>query len=215
VQRALKNEPENFWMLKHLVAIFEKESNFSDAVKIQEKLVVSHPKEREFLVRLYFMNNQLKDALTLLTTLEKESGLTSEFNSLKNRLDNTKVPDEKEIKSNDLEDLKRQFENDKSYPILEQILQKLENNLEDLLKFSKEGISLFPEQPFVYLQYGKALNLQNEFQKALNSLKNGLDFVIDKKLEIAFYTEIAKAYKGLGNTIEEKKYLQKATNLKS
>jgi hypothetical protein len=34
-------------------------------------------------------------------------------------------------------------------------------------------------------------------------------------MEIDFYTEIARAYKGLGNTIEEKKYLQKAINLKS
>lgn len=215
VQRALQKEPENLWMLKHLVTIYERESNFSEAVKTQEKIAALHPKEREYLVRLYFMNNQLKEATALLSTLEKETGLSSEFSFLKNRLDNSKVPDVKEVKLEDLEGLKLQFENDKSYQILEKILQKLENNFDDLLKFGKEGITLFPEQPLVYLQYGKALNHQNEFQKALNSLKNGLDFVIDESMEIDFYTEIAKAYKGLGNTIEEKKYLQKATNLKS
>ena len=215
IQRALQKEPENLWMLKHLVAIYERESNFSEAVKIQEKLGVLNPKEREYLVRLYFMNNQLKEALALLSTLEKETGLSSEFAFLKNRLDNTKVPDVKEIKLDDLEGLKLQFENDKSYQILEKILQKSENSFNDLLQFGKEGITLFPEQPFVYLQYGKALNHQKEFQKALTSLKNGLDFVIDESMEIDFYTEIAKAYKGLGNTLEEKKYLQKVTNLKS
>lgn len=214
VQRALQNDPENYWMLKHLVTVFEKESNFSEAIKVQQKIAAKHPKEREYLVNLYFKNNQLKEAIGLLAILEKESVLSPEFTDLKNRLDNTKVPDVKEIKINDLEGLKNQFENEKTYQILEQILQKSENNLDDLLKYSKEGITLFPEQPLVYLQYGKALNQQKEFQKALNSLKNGLDFVIEIAMEIDFYTEIAKAYKSLGNPIEEKKYLQKATNLK-
>jgi predicted Zn-dependent protease len=214
IQRALQNEPDNLWMLKHLVSIFEKESNFNEAVKTQEKIAATHPKEREYLVRLYFMNNQLKEALALLSKLEVEKGLSSELALFKNQLDNAKVPDVKEIKLEDLEGLILQFENDKSYKILEEILQKSEKKTDTLLLFSNQGITLFPEQPFVYLQHGKALNQQKEFQKALISLKNGLDFVIDESMEITFYTEIAKAYKGLGNTIEEKKYLQKATNLK-
>ncbi|MDP4599526.1 MAG: hypothetical protein NWS84_00120 [Polaribacter sp.] len=215
IQRALQKEPENIWILKHLVAICERESNFSEAVKYQQKIVALYPKERENLVRLYFMNNQLKEAAALLSTLEKETGLSSEFIFFKKRLDNSEVPDVQEIRLEDVEGLKLQYENDKSYKILEKILQKSENNFHDLLKFGKEGITLYPEQPYVYLQYSKAMNHQKEFQKALNSLKNGLDFVIDEPMEIDFYTEIARAYKGLGNTIEEKKYLQKAINLKS
>lgn len=214
IQRALQKEPENSWMLKHLVAICERESNFSEAIKTQQKIATINPKERENLVRLYLMNNQLKEALALVSILEKESVLSSEFVSLKNRLDNSKVPDVKEIKLDDIEGLKLQFENNKSYEILEKILQKSDNNMDDLLKFSKEGMTLFPEQPFVYLQYGKALISKKEFQKALNSLKNGLDFVIETSMEKEFYIEMAKAFKGLGNSIEEKKYEQKATNLK-
>ena len=34
-------------------------------------------------------------------------------------------------------------------------------------------------------------------------------------MEVDFYTEIAKAFKGLGNNEEEKKYKQKAKNLKN
>ena len=214
IQRALQKEPENSWMLKHLVAICERESNFSEAIKTQQKIATINPKERENLVRLYLMNNQLKEALALVSILEKESVLSSEFVSLKNRLDNSKVPDVKEIKLDDVEGLKGQFENNKSYEILEKILQKSDNKMDDLLKFSKEGMTLFPEQPFVYLQYGKALIFKKEFQKALNSLKNGLDFVIETSMEKEFYIEMAKAFKGLGNSIEEKKYEQKATNLK-
>jgi tetratricopeptide (TPR) repeat protein len=214
IQRALQKEPENSWMLKHLVAICQRESNFSEAIKTQQKIAIINPKERENLVRLYFMNNQLKEALALVSILEKESVLSSEFVSLKNRLDNSKVPDVKEIKLDDLEGLKGQFENNKSYQILEKILQKSDDNIDDLLKFSKEGMTLFPEQSFVYLQYGKALISKNQFQKALNSLKNGLDFVIETSMEKEFYIEMAKAFKGLGNSIEEKKYEQKATNLK-
>lgn len=215
VQRALQKEPENLWMLKHLVMILQKESNFNEAIKLQEKITENHPNERESLVRLYFINDQPKEALAVLLKMEQENGLNSEFSFLKKKLTETNNPVIEETKTNDIEGLISQFQTDKSYSILENILQRSEKKNDTLLLFSKEGISLFPEQPFVYLQHGKALNQQNEFQKALNSLKNGLDFVIDVKMEIEFYSEIAKAYKGLGNAIEEKKYRQKATLLKN
>lgn len=215
IQRALQKEPENIWMLKHLVSIYERESNFTDAITTQQKVCEINPKEKEPLVRLYFLNNQFKEAISLIDILEEEASLSNDLKFLRDRLKQSKVPDVKEIKLNDLEGLLLQFQTDKSYKILEQILQKSEKTLDTLLKYSTEGISLFPAQPFVYLQNGIALNSQNEFKKALVSLKNGLDFVIDEQMEANFYTEIAKAYKGLGNATEEKKYLQKASNLKS
>ena len=47
------------------------------------------------------------------------------------------------------------------------------------------------------------------------SLQNGIDFVINDEMQADFYMAMAKAYKGLGNAIEEKKYKQKAENLKN
>ena len=56
---------------------------------------------------------------------------------------------------------------------------------------------------------------QKNFQNALTTLKNGIDFVIVDEMEVDFYTEIAKAFKGLGNSKQEKKFKQKAKNLKN
>ena len=58
-------------------------------------------------------------------------------------------------------------------------------------------------------------NDTKNYKKALTILQSGIDFVIDDKMEAAFYLEIAKAYKGTGNDKEEMKYLQKAKNLKN
>lgn len=215
IERALQKEPNNFWMLKHLVSIHERDSNFQEALKVQEKIVTINPKERESLVRLYFLNNQFKEALSLLDVLEAEGSISSDLKLLREGLKKSKQPEIKEVKLTDFDGLKLQFRTDKSYKILEEILQKSEKYADSLLKYSNEGIALFPAQPFIYLQNGKALNQLKEFKKAVLSLKSGLDFVIDEKMEAVFYTEIAKAYNGLGNTVEEKKYLQKATNLKS
>ena len=58
---------------------------------------------------------------------------------------------------------------------------------------------------------GKANNLKRDYKKALESLQNGIDFVIDdKKMELNFYLEIANANSGLGNIKEANKYTKKA-----
>ena len=84
-----------------------------------------------------------------------------------------------------------------------------------MLKYSEEGIGLFPAQPFVYLMKGKALNYQKNYKKALTTLENGIDFVIEDNMEADFYKEMAISYKGLGNSKEEKKYNEKSRKLKS
>jgi tetratricopeptide (TPR) repeat protein len=76
-------------------------------------------------------------------------------------------------------------------------------------------MALFPAQAYVYFVNGKVLNDTKNYKKALTILQSGIDFVIDDKMEAAFYLEIAKAYKGIGNDKEEMKYLQKAKNLKN
>ena len=57
--------------------------------------------------------------------------------------------------------------------------------------------------------------MQKEYKNALLILQNGIDFVIEDNMEIDFYKEIAKAYKGLGNIDQENKYIKKAKQLKS
>lgn len=214
INRALAKDPNNLWMLKHLVKIDQKERNYKEAIKVQEKIVALNPKERAFLVRLFLYDRQYNAAISLMKTLEKENVLYSRLKKVKLSLEQRANRIAEKEKPSNLNALILQFKTDKSYQVLEQILSKSTNNIADLLKFSDEGIALFPAQPFVYFVKGKALNNQKEYKNAVTVLKNGIDFVIDDKMEADFYLEISKAYKGLGNEKEEKKYEQKAKNLK-
>jgi len=56
INRAINQDSKNIWMQKHLVKVFEKENNFFEAIKIQQKIIVLNPKENKNLVLLYFKN---------------------------------------------------------------------------------------------------------------------------------------------------------------
>jgi predicted Zn-dependent protease len=213
--RALEQEVDNIWMLKHLVKIHQKDKNYNKAIKIQQDIAAKNPKEREFLVRLYLYDRQYKEAISLMTVLEDEHLLSSDLKQLKKSLETRESSLVKEVKLTGITSLTNQFATVKSYQVLEQILKISIDKPAVLLKYSQEGITLFPAQPFVYLMKGKALNLQKSHEKALSTLQNGIDFVIDDKMEVAFYKEIAEAFKGLGNTKKENSYKQKARKLKS
>ncbi|TMM29918.1 hypothetical protein FDT66_08600 [Polaribacter aestuariivivens] len=214
INRALEKEPTNIWMLKHLVKIQVRARNFNEAIKTQQKVIAINKKEREYLVRLFLQNRDYKSASSLLNTLESEDLLSENLRELKFTLDKRKViPKPKKLEAN-LDDLLSSFETDKSYKILEEILNKSKGNTEQLYKYSLKGITLFPAQPFVYLINGKSLNEKKEFKKAIETLQNGIDFVIEDAMEADFYKEMAVSYKGLGNTKDAQKFLEKYKKLK-
>lgn len=215
IERALEKDANNLWMLKHLVKVYQKGNNLTEAIKIQQKIIAENPKEREFLVRLYMYDRQYGEAISLMNVLEEENALSANLKRLKASLENRKTPENKQKKATDIVSLKNRFKTDKSYKTLETILNLSEENPSQLLKYSEEGISLFPAQPFVYLMKAKALIYQKNYKKALITLENGIDFVIEDKMEVDFYNQYAKAYKELGDTNQAKKYKQKANKLKS
>ncbi len=215
IKRALEKDNNNFWLLKHFVAIYVKDRNYKEAIKFQQKIIAINPKEKEYLARLYTYDKQYQKAISCIDEIERDSNLSANLKRLKENLEKRNKTKPKEETATDLTALISKFKTDKSYNLLDQILKKSKNNTKDLLSFSEEGIALFPAQPLVYLVNGKALNEQKNHKKALIALQNGIDFVIDDKMEVDFYLEIAKAYKGLGNPSEEKKYKQKAKKLKN
>lgn len=217
INKALENEADNIWMLTHLVAILKKERNFSKAIAIQKKVVDINPKKKENLVRLYVQNKDYKKALELLQDLENAQLLTSRLRYLKNNLENRKnITKKKKVKQTvSKNNLFEQFEIDKKYKTLEKILKENKNNTAVLLEYSKKGMDLFPAQPFVYLINAVALNEQKNYNEAISTLENGIDFVIDEKVETQFYKAYIKAYQGLGNVAKEEEYKKKMKKLKS
>ncbi|QOD59660.1 hypothetical protein H9I45_09855 [Polaribacter haliotis] len=214
INRALDQEPDNIWMLKQLVKIQVRERNFPEAIKTQQKIIAKYPREREYLVRLYLQNRDSKSAVSLLNILEKEEVLSANLKRLKASLNKRKEEPKAQKLNTNIQDLVSSFKTDKSYKILEEILNKSKDNPERLLKFSEEGIALFPAQPFVYLVNGKALNIKKEYKKAVETLQNGIDFVIEDDMEADFYKELSTSYKGLGNKKDERKFLEKYKKLK-
>ena len=211
INRAIIQDSKNIWMQKHLVKVFEKENNFFEAIKIQQKIIVLNPKENKNLVLLYLKNRDYKKALSFIKTLEEDNLLSSDLKKIKERLEKTNYSETQKVKVS--KDIYKRFETEKTYTLLKQILLATKDNSVLLLKYSKEGIALFPAQPFVYLINGSTLNVNREFKKALEILQNGIDFVIEDAMEALFYKEMALAYKGLNNKVEEKRYMEKFRKL--
>ncbi len=210
--QALELDKGNIWILKHLVATHRKGRNFSSAIDFQKMVATINPKEQRALVYLHLQNNDRKSAENLLDKLAEAKLLDARLRSLRSKImDNDKTPKIAENKTKRNQSLKSRFNKEKSYPVLVELLSKLDQqNDTELLPFSEKGITLFPAQPLMYLINGKALNKYKQYKKAIESLQNGIDFVIDdSKLEHLFYNELLKAYTALKDTKNINKYQKK------
>lgn len=215
IDRAIAKDEVNIWMLKHLIAIYVKQRNYIAAIDTQKKVIALNPKEKPYLIRLYLYNRDYKEAVDLMNVLEKENALSSNLKMLKKSLEARKDLSQNTVKVTDINSLMADFEKNKTYKVLEDILKKSSNNINILLKYSSLGIELYPAQAYLYLVKAKVLNNQKKYKEAINVLQNGIDFVLEISMEIDFFKEFAKAYNGLGNIKEEKKYNAKIQKLKS
>ena len=175
IEQALKVDPKNNWMQKHLTKILKKDKQSLGGIQ----------------------NSQKASILSLKDSLEKGSSSLSS------------------PKLQDVEDVFKTFETVQSYAALKRVLERSKENTAQLLKYSGEGILLFPAQPFVYLMHGEALNSKKQYSKALEILKSGLDFVFEGSVAVLFYKELAISYQGLGDENAAKKYREKSKKIKN
>tara|TARA_B100000780_G_scaffold238252_1_gene179652 strand:+ start:3552 stop:4490 length:939 start_codon:yes stop_codon:yes gene_type:complete len=212
IAKALELEPTNNWMLLHLVAIQKKERNYQEAIKTQLKLVHQKPTQQIELIRLYYLNREYSNALSLIYILEKENGLNNNLKQLKHSIELREKPLVAEVTKEDLTMLISKFENNKpSFFTLKKILEiAIKTNAEVFYSYSRLAIDFYPAQPFSYLSRGKALQLQNKHQEAIDILEIGIDFVIeDSVLENQFYVILLKAYTSMNNPSKVLEYKQK------
>ena len=215
IKLALKNDSENIWLLEHQVYILRKIAAFDEAIQVQKKIAQQFPKKKRFLVFLHLQNRDVSSAKRILSELKEAKLLNSRLRSIQKKLD-YKQPEKEEVKNKIVStDFRSAFEKEKSFKTLKLLLDKLSlNNHDDLLKYSEQGLALFPAQPFVYFMNGKALNNKSQYKKAIQSLQNGIDFVIDNnEIEAKLYLEIARAYQGLNDTKKVKSYKNKAAKI--
>ncbi|MFO8054542.1 MAG: tetratricopeptide repeat protein [Bacteroidales bacterium] len=102
------------------------------------------------------------------------------------------------------------------YPVWEQTLrlQLQQNENKKAIAYGKQAVNLFPEQPTLYLLKGIAHRRQEEHNKAIETLKQGLYFVSGTDLKTDFYSSLAENHHQAGNHEKSDKYFEKALQIK-
>jgi len=221
-KKALHLDLDNLFIQLLLRDIYNKQNNYKEALILQKKIAKKNEDSELELVTLYIKNNQIDNAKQILLDLEKKGTLSANLIPFKESLLDSKtvIPEEatikKPLKKQSIEELKIAYHSEKSFKILKPLLKKLNTNKRylDLEKNSRDGLELFPAQPFVYLMNATALNYTKQYQKALVVLESGLDYIVDDTLlEANFYKQISLSYKGLNKNVEASNYYKKAVAL--
>lgn len=213
IDRAIEKEPKNIWYLKHLVAVFDKQRNYLDAIEVQKKVVDLNRKEKEGLADLYIKNRDYKIAFELINEIEKEGRLAPKLKYFKSFYLKRTAPVKKKKVSTNVASLIKRFESNKSFQSLTELLNKL-TEANDLLKFIDKGLQLFPIQAILYLEKGKILYNQKQYKNAIEVLENGIDFVLDDSMIKGFYEILFKSNDAIGNKEKSDKYKSKYNKIK-
>ncbi len=207
-------KPDDFWILALSKEIFEKEQNYTEAIRIQKQLYSYKPSEAGNLLRLYYRTKKMREGKKLITEIEHKFIYVLALDFYKKFFKTEKNQpllnsDKKKLAKRELSDLKREFSKNKKYHILQEILEK-ENQTKqfaNLLKDSELGLSLFPAQAELYLYKGLALNGLGKHKEAVLILESGLDYVFDDALlSKQLYQALIVGYKAVKNTVKVNYY---------
>ncbi len=224
IDKALKRDPNNIYLLQHKVKIFKEQGSLKNAIELQMKIIKIKPKFSDELVLLYIQNKDYKLAENLIVEIKKNAMSTTKTNFYNVFLEKRKKPNKNFSKSNvtstknaDIETLKKIYDEKKDFKVLKEILIKeAKDEVYDLLNSDcRAALELFPVQPFLYKMNGLALLNLGKYIEAITVLTIGIEFVIDdKKMEADFYELLSKNYMSLNNKSESIKYQQKAEALR-
>ena len=224
VLKGLEYDASNIYMLRHLKEIKSKQNDYPGAITVQKKIILQKPDEEAELVILYIKSGEIENAVSLLKKLELNNNLPENLVLLKESLIQTKdiediqnigIPEQSQSK---LDRLKDSYKLKKDYNSLKLILERELKTKQflDLLKDSEEAVNLYPEQPYVYLMNGIALNNLRKYSEAIKRLESGLEFIVeDHMMEAKFMDQISLGYKGLGQNKTSSSYYKKALDLRN
>ena len=224
INKAITKQPENLHLLIHKVAILKTQQNYKSAIEIQHKIIKIKPGNMDQLVLLYIQNREFKKAEKLIVKIEDNALSTQRIKGfekyLKSRKTLTKTINDiviVPIQNSDIKTLKETYKATKEYKILLEILNwEVKNELfEALYNDSKNGLELFPAQPYLYKMNGLALNKLRKYNEAISVLTFGIDFVIDNtEMEADFYEQLSISYEGLKQHNKALKHKQRAKDLR-
>ncbi|MFM7727340.1 MAG: tetratricopeptide repeat protein, partial [Flavobacteriales bacterium] len=104
----------------------------------------------------------------------------------------------------------------KEYSVYSQLLL-IDSQLQDwsaMMSDSEEGISLFPDQPYMYFFNGLAKHHDKRYKEAATILTTGVNMVVDNvPLESQFYSSLGEVYHELGDHVRSDQSFEKAIAL--
>ena len=93
-------------------------------------------------------------------------------------------------------------------------IQAEQNDFEEMLQTSKEALEYFPSDPLFYYFNGISNKWAKNYNIAISSLKNGVDFVIENQnLLLEFYSSLGDAYHATKQYKLSDEYYEKALDI--
>ncbi|MEN8187155.1 MAG: hypothetical protein ABFR05_08515 [Bacteroidota bacterium] len=221
--KALEISPKNLYLLQHLKDVNLKQNDIEGAVKAQNFIIAQKPELESDLIFIYLRGGKIEDAKKIIKQLDEKGKLPKSYISLKESLlqsDKTLQRNtlaNEELLPSKLDQLKKSYRTTSNYETLKQILEREYKTKQflELEKDSKEAISLYPAQAYVYLMNGIALNNLRKCKEAIDILDLGIEFVVENpQLEARFMEQLSLAYKSLGNNKTATFYYNKMLALK-
>lgn len=214
-----KNFPNSTVVHLALYKFYLESNNTKEALESMKTVLKAEEidPESKFKVLNDFLNfvntnpgfdNELQEVTALFAEMENSPGVYTklgEYYLVKNQKD-------KALYYFDL-GIKQDLDN---FDLLQKtlLLQIDLKNFDEAEDLSAQALEIFPGQPIVYLIRGVALNNLKEFNKALEILSFGLDYVIEnKKMEADFFEQISIAYQGMGNSDKAREFQDKASQI--
>ncbi|WP_196887108.1 tetratricopeptide repeat protein [Aureivirga sp. CE67] len=214
INKALKQETDNYWFQELAATIFEEQHKYEDAIVLVKKMVEKKPYKSNDLIMLYIKNREMEKARDLIKDLDEKGLLASKYNYYKEsaRRNADKNKNKGNSDKNSIKSLINEFNSTQKFEVLRQllILVEKENDFQKLLKYSEVGIELYPTQAFLYLQNAKALNQLKKYSDAVDILEMGMEYVFEnKKMQKQFYKQFVMSYEGLNKKDKAKEYQKK------
>lgn len=216
---ALKKDPNNIWYLESLYIALKKQ--YKNVSNLKEIVPYDNYQLKENLAHLLYLKQNYNEAKNVLTELNdgafKESlsvKLQAAIDQIRaNRTSFTFTSTSASAPKNKTVTATKTANNNSSsafsYKNRLQFTLKQKNYI-FLETTAKEALEIYPSQPYFYYALGVAYNGKRKHRAAIETLKMGLDYVLDDiRLADNFYREIAAAYIAMGNPAKANMYLIK------
>lgn len=216
---ALKVNPDNMWYLQSLYVSLKKQ--YKNVSHLKEIVPYKNEKIKENLAHILYLERNYNEAKNVLTEVKDSPFKTNLSTKVQAAIDqrgassssftftSTTVTNSPTKKNTARQTTSNSSNSAFNYKSRLKFTLKQKNYV-FLETTAKEALEAYPSQPYFYYALGTAYNGRKKHRAAIETLKNGLDYVLDDiRLADDFYREIAAAYTAMGNPAKANMYLIK------